>query len=166
MSLAVHADGQYQAATFQNQLMDNMNVDNDPYFSLPWDTAHWMDRVMEKLREKSGSASYFKRLIKRSNRLYTMFGHGRGHVEYVELAKSEGRKAMETVTFATTRFFSSAFKQWERIRSNYPQLMRAYTSFREDENDDCDETKYEVIVCALLLGTNKFGNYHSLIFAS
>lgn len=140
----MHADGQYQASTFQRQLLDNMNID-DPFFSLPWDTAHWMDRVMEKLRERSDSADFFKRLIKRSNRLYTMFGHGRGHVEYVELARSEGKKATETVTFATTRFFSSAFKQWERIRSNYSQLMQAYISYRENEQDDCDETKYEVI---------------------
>jgi len=144
-NLAVHADGQYQATTFQQQLLKIMNNEDDPYFSLPWDTVHWMDRVMEKLREKTDCSSFFKRLIKRSNRLHTMVGHGRGHVEYVELAKLEGKKATETLTFATTRFFSSAFKQWERIYQNYTELMNAFASYREDEFDDCDETKYEVI---------------------
>ena len=94
------------------------------------------------LREKSDASSFFKRLIKRSNRFSTMFGHGRGRVEYVDYAKSMGEKATETVSFATTRFFSSAFTQWKKVHNNFPSLIKAYKKFRETD-DDCEETKFE-----------------------
>ena len=125
--------------------------ENDQYFTMPWDTAHWLDRVMEKLREKGQSTSYFKRIIKRTNRFHTMFSIGKGRSEYMQLAESEGVKAMETVTFATTRFFNSAFRQFEMVHKNYVQLVDAYMKFREDEDDDCDETKYEVMKFFLYL---------------
>ena len=141
----VHADGQYQADTFQTALLDEIGT-HDPYFLLPWDVANWIDRVMEKLREKNDDASpFFKRLIKRSNKLNTMFGHGKGHLEYVGLGKRLGKKSLEIGSFATTRFFSSAYEQWERIIESYPALIDAYISFREQTADECDETKYEVI---------------------
>lgn len=117
---------------------------DDEYFSMPWDTAHWLDRVMEKIRERSESSAFFKRLIKRSNRFHTMFGYGKGRIEYSNLAKLDGFYVMETVNFATTRFFSSAFRQWEMIFKNYEHLTNAFIKFREDEDDDCDETKFEV----------------------
>ena len=74
---AVHSDGQYQAETFQTELLKY--IESDPFFLLPWDVAHWIDRVMEKIREKDEATSvFFKRIIKRSNKLHTMFCHGRG----------------------------------------------------------------------------------------
>ena len=112
---------------------------------MPWDTAHWLDRVMEKMREKTASSAFLKRLIKRSNRLHTMFGIGRGFAEYTEYSKKSGfEKPRVTVTFATTRFFSSAITQWKRILDNYKQLLSSYIEYREDLEDDCDETKFEV----------------------
>jgi len=107
--LAIHADGQYQANTFQTTMKEKLNVNDDPYFLLVWDAAHWVDRVMESIREKDSTTTFFKRLVKRSNRLYTMFSHGRGHVEYVGLAKQRGVKSFEISTFSTTRFFSFAY---------------------------------------------------------
>ena len=73
-----------------------------------------------------------------------MFGHGKGHLEYVGLGKQLGQKSLEIGSFATTRFFSSAFEQWEWIIESYPALIDAYTSFRKQTADECDETKYEV----------------------
>ena len=87
---------------------------------MSWDVAHWFDLVMVFLREEASSSEFLKRFIKRSNRFHTMFGHGRGHAEYKELADSMGLKALETVTFATTRLFSLSYKQWEKIYTNYP----------------------------------------------
>jgi len=108
------------------------------------DVSHWLDRVMESLREKEDTSVFLKRLIKRSNKLYIMFGHGRGHAEYVGLAEQLGMKKLETVTFAATRFFSSAFSQWDRLYNSYPSLIQAFEKFREDADDECEETKYEV----------------------
>ena len=45
----------------------------DPFFLTPWDASHWMDLVMVEMREKNVFSVFLKRLIKRSNRLHTMF---------------------------------------------------------------------------------------------
>ena len=71
-----------------------------------------------------------------------MFGHGKGHREYMGLANSLGLKANGTVTFATTRFFSSAYEQWEKVYACYESLI-TYTTFRETDDNE-EETKYEI----------------------
>ena len=63
---AVHSDAQYQAETFQTELLKH--IESDPFFLLPWDVAHWIDRVMEKIREKDEATSvFFKRTIKQAS---------------------------------------------------------------------------------------------------
>lgn len=116
----------------------------DPYFLLPWDASHWLDLAIVELRENSLSSNFIKLIIKRSNRLHTLFGSGRGHAEYKTYSKSQGLKALETVTYATTRFSSSAFDQWKKIYNSYPALVTAYSANREDKKDDCEETKYQL----------------------
>ena len=142
---AVHSDGQYPTHQFQNALHDKMgsNLTVDPYFLMSWDVAHWMDLVKVHLREEA-SSTFLKRFIKRSNRFHTMFGHGRGHAEYKELADSLGLKAHETVTFATTRFTSSSYQQWEKIYNSYRALIQTFTHFRENVSDENEVTKYQV----------------------
>ena len=103
-----------------------------------------MDLVMVTLREDSESSSFLKRLIKRSNKLHTMYNRARGHVEYVGLAKRLGLKALETVTFATTRFTSSSYDQWQKIYSSYKALITAFTEIRENMEDEEEEAKYQV----------------------
>ena len=144
--LGVHADGQYQASTFQNRLHALLGIREipDPYFLLPWDVSHWMDLAMVELREHSESSEFIKMLIKRSNRMHTMFGRGRGHAEYKGFAKILGLKALETVTYATTRFTSSSFEQWEKIYASYEAMVKSFIQNREDEDDECEETKYQV----------------------
>ena len=123
--LAVHANGQYQASTFQNCLHELLHIDanSDPYFVLPWDTSHWMDLAMVQLREEPEASAFLKLLIKRSNRFHGMFARGLGHVEYKGLAETLGLKAQETVTFATTSFTSSFFEQWSKICRSYKALI-------------------------------------------
>ena len=102
---------------------------------------------MSDLREDSSSAlSLIKRLIKRANRFHSMFSRGRGHLEYTGLSDAMGLKALETVTFSTTRFFSSSFEQWKKIYSSYKALIETYRACREDEEDEEDETKYQVTI--------------------
>ena len=66
----------------------------DPYLLLPWDISHWMDIVMVQIHEDLDSAEF---LIKRSNKMHTMFQRGKSHVEYIGLAKHLNLKALETV---------------------------------------------------------------------
>ena len=80
-------------------------------------------------------------MIKRSNKLHTMYNQGRGHVEYTGLAKRLGLKALETKTFS--RFTSSSYDQWEKIYRSYPALITAFNEIRELQ-DDCEETKYMI----------------------
>lgn len=115
----------------------------DAFFLTSWDVSHWMDLAMVKLREETCSA-FMKRLIKRANRFHTMFAYGRGHVEYKGLASSLGLKALETVTFSTTRFFSSAYEQWEKIYLSYKALVESFRRSRENAGDEEEETKYQV----------------------
>ena len=103
-----------------------------------------MDLVMVNLRERSESSDFLKLLIKRSNSFNSMFGRGRGYVEYVGLEKHLGLKAMETVNYATTRFSSSSFEQWDKIYSSYLALIVAFIENRQDVGDDCKETRYQV----------------------
>ena len=127
-----------------------MGADNhppDPFFLTPWDVSHWMDLAMEALRTKSKqSSSFLARLIKRSNRLHTMFS--RGHSEYKGLASSLKLRALDTVTFATTRFFSSAFEQWDKICKSYKALMEVFMRCTENEDDDCEPARCEVACVA------------------
>ena len=97
---------------------------------------------MVQLREESSSL-FLKRLIKRANKFHRMFSHGRGHVEYKGLASSLGLKALETVTFSTTRFFSSSYEQWEKIYISYKALIESFRKSRENDDDE-EETKYQV----------------------
>ena len=84
-----------------------------------------------------------KCLVRRTNKLRKMLGHGRGHVEYKRLANSLGFNVKETVNFATTRFFSSAYEQWDMIFKSYTTLIDAYERFRQSD-DEKDETKYDI----------------------
>jgi hypothetical protein len=149
MFLAVHADGQYHTNKFQRSLYKEIGDDIspvDPYFLLSWDVSHWLDLVMVFLREEANSSKFLKRLIKRSNRFHSMFGSGKGHVEYKGLAASLGLKALDTVTFATTRFTSSSYQQWEKIYESYEALVQAFIQNREDQSDENEETKYQVSI--------------------
>ncbi len=159
--VGVHADGQYQSNTFQEALFDHQGKTerSDNFFLTPWDVSHWLDLAMSDLREDSSSAaSLIKRLIKRANRFHSMFSRGRGHLEYTGLSDAKGLKALETVTFSTTRFFSSSFDQWKKIYNSYKALIETYRTCREDEEDEEDETKYQVTnvtrrkTCCSLLG--------------
>ncbi|CAB3993719.1 Hypothetical predicted protein [Paramuricea clavata] len=62
----VHADGQYQANTFQDKFLELLGAYHqpDPYFLLLWDVSHWMDIVMVHLREDSDSSKFLTCLIK------------------------------------------------------------------------------------------------------
>ena len=79
-----------------------------------------------------------------------MFGSGRGREEYKGLTDALNLKALETVTFSTTRFFSSSFDQWKKIyeratrNQGYQGLLETYSRCREGHGDDEDETKYQV----------------------
>ena len=73
-----------------------------------------------------------------------MFSRGRGHSEYKGLASSLGLKALETMKFSTTRFFSSSFEQWEKIYISYKALIQTFMNFRENQDDEEEETKCQV----------------------
>jgi len=124
--------------------MGKSNYPADPFFLTTWDVSHWVDLVMGKLREDDASAAFLKRLIKRSNKLHVMFGRGRGHAEYKGLAASLNLKALHTVSFATTRFFSSSYEQWDKIYHSYKALIEVFRRSRENEDDEEEETKYQV----------------------
>ena len=143
--LAVHADGQYQANTFQGALFAQLGRTKEPdeFFLTPWDVSHWMDLTMVQLREETSSV-FLKRLIKRANKFHNMFSRGRGYIEYKGLAASLGLKALATVTFSTTRFFSSAYEQWEKIYLSYKALIESFRKSRENDKDEEEETKYQV----------------------
>ncbi len=70
-----------------------------------------------------------------------MVQSGRG--EYKGFSRIHELKALEMVMYATTRFSSSAFEQWEKIYKSYPALIEAYIKNREDQDDECEETRWE-----------------------
>ena len=73
-----------------------------------------------------------------------MLGSGSGQEEYKGLTDALHLKALETVTFSTTRFFSSSFDQWKKIYESYKGLIETYSRCREGHDDDEDKTKYQV----------------------
>ena len=75
-----------------------------------------------------------------------MFARGHGHVEYKGLAAYLKLKALETITFATTRFFSYLYEEWDKIYISYKALMEAFRRCRGNEVDEEEETKYQVSV--------------------
>ncbi len=73
-----------------------------------------------------------------------MYNRGRSHVEYVGLAKHLESKALETVTFAMTRFTSSSYNQLQKIYCSYKALITAFIEIRENVEDEEEEAKYQV----------------------
>ncbi len=73
-----------------------------------------------------------------------MYNRSRSHVEYVGLAKRLGSKALETVTFAMTRFTSSSYHQLQKIYCSYKALITAFIEIRENVEDEEEEAKYQV----------------------
>ena len=70
-----------------------------------------------------------------------MFGSGSRREEYKGLTDTLNLKALETVTFSTTRFFSSSFDQWKKIYESYQGLIETYSRCREGHDVDEDKTK-------------------------
>lgn len=148
-SLMAHqADGQYQARMFLQTLKSSAQGDNeedlpvghDIFFVIPWDTAHWMDLCMVDIRE---SSEFLRRFIKRANQFNTMYGRGKGHAEYQGVAKQNSLKAHVTKVYATTRFASSSFSQFESIYESYEALCKAFSAIRETDDED-EEMKYMI----------------------
>lgn len=73
-----------------------------------------------------------------------MFGSGHGHEEYKGMTDALNLKALETVTFPTTKFFSLSFDQSKKIYESYKGLIETYRRCREVDDDHEDETKYQV----------------------
>lgn len=99
---------------------------------------------MIELKESRSSAAFLTHFIDRSNKFHKMFSRGRGHADYMELAKVLRAKAKETVNFSTTRFSRSSYEQWEKIYESYTAFINAFSKYPEDPNDECDQIKYLV----------------------
>ncbi|CAB4025487.1 Hypothetical predicted protein [Paramuricea clavata] len=146
--MAHQADGQYQARMFLQTLKSSAQGDNeedlpvghDIFFVIPWDTAHWMDLCMVDIRE---SSEFLRRFIKRANQFNTMYGRGKGHAEYQDVAKQNSLKAHVTKVYATTRFASSSFSQFDSIYESYEALCKAFSAIRETDDED-EEMKYMI----------------------
>lgn len=141
------ADGQYQAKDFIETLR-NMIYMEDPtpihfekYFVVPWDPAHWLDCCMEDIRTKDESGEILRRLVMRVNKFHTMFGHGKGHTEYIGYSKEKELTHSSTTNYSTTRFASSSFQTFEKTYNNYEALIGAYSTLRET-NDEEEEMRY------------------------
>nr|XP_039253066.1 uncharacterized protein LOC120330255 [Styela clava] len=146
-SLVSHqADGQYQATQFRKTLMEAVGMDERPnnadiFFVVVWDVAHWFNLCMEELKDKN--SSLISRLSSRCNRFNVMFSLGRGFAEYQGVSKELNLPVHVTQTISTTRFATSAFRQFKHIYSDYSVLVETFRKTRESD-DDCDQTKFMV----------------------
>ena len=181
----VHADGQYQASTFQQLIRcktqeERSQTEKDKYSLLPWDPSHWLDIVMEQARETNVETSkFFKRLVNDLIKCTRCSGMDNDLIkctrcsgmdndlikctrcsgvdnDLIKCTRCSGMDEvtlnikvlprlldLNTVTFSTTRFFSSAYESWDRIFTSYESLITAYSQFRETHDEE-EETKYEV----------------------
>ena len=98
---------------------------------------------MVDVRENEESGKFLKRFIKRANKFGSMFGRGKGNTEYVGFAKENTLKPHVTKVYATTRFASSSFSQFESIYVSYEALCKAFSKMREKDNEE-KEMKYMV----------------------
>ena len=82
------ADGQYQARDFIEGMKERIYGESEwpigvgKFFVVPWDAAHWMDLCMSNMRVKEENGEVLRRLIQRMNKFHSMFGRGRGFLEY------------------------------------------------------------------------------------
>ena len=151
--MAHQADGQYQASMFMQTLRELIYVENKDnalpdgyatFFVVPWDTAHWMNCCLEDIREKDkGGEIMRRRLIKRGNKFHKMYAGGRDQLEYSGYAEENNMKALATKVYATTRFASSSFAQFESVYESYEALASIFSAIREPHDDE-EETKYQV----------------------
>ena len=152
--MAHQADRQYQAKIFLQKLKESaqgtdefgqtmLPVGHDIFFVIPWDTARWMDLWMVDIHENEESGEFLRQLIKRANKFNSMFGRGKVHSEYVGFAKENTLKAHVTKVYATTRFASSSFSQFESIYESYEALCKAFSKMRETDDEE-EEMKYVV----------------------
>ena len=137
------ANGQYQAQGTDESGQAVLQPGHAFFYVVPWDTAHWMDPCMVDVRENEESGKFLKRFIKRANKFGSMFGRGKGNAEYVGFAKENTLKPHVTKVYATTRFASSSFSQFESIYVSHEALCKAFSKMREKDNEE-KEMKYMV----------------------
>jgi len=149
--VAHHADGQYQRGQFRDTFLslkhpegyDSLSLaTQDFFFVTPWDASHWLDLSMVEVRDVV-CRDFFSRFIKRANKFNAMFGRGKGFAEYNTVQSQLHLSGHVTKSYATTRFTSSAFAQFESIYKSYEALVRTYEKTRET-SDDCEEMKYQI----------------------
>ena len=75
------------------------------------------------------------------NRFHTMFGRGRGFIEYQGFTEERSLDSFSTSNYSTTRFASSSFKTFQKVYSNYEGLAKTYSRMRETTNEE-EETRY------------------------
>ena len=113
----------------------------DKFFVVPWDAAHWMDLCMSDMRVKEENGEVLRRLIQRMNKFQSMFGRGRGFLEYKGFTEERELGSFSTSSYSTTRFASSAFKTLQNVYKNYEGLAKTYERMRETTDEE-EETRY------------------------
>ena len=141
------ADGQYQARDFIEGMKERIYGESewpigvDKFFVVPWDAAHWMDLCMSDMRVKEENGEVLRRLIQRMNKFHSMFGRGRGFLEYKGFTEERELGSFSTSSYSTTRFASSAFKTLQNLYKNYEGLAKTYERMRETTDEE-EETRY------------------------
>ena len=141
------ADGQYQARDFIEGMKERIYGESewpigvDKFFVVPWDAAHWMELCMSDRRVKEENGEVLRRLIQRMNKFHSMFGRGRGFLEYKGFTEERELGSFSTSSYSTTRFASSAFKTLQNVYKNYEGLAKTYERMRETTDEE-EETRY------------------------
>ena len=136
----VAADGPYQTKNFRTSLVKHVNIDFSDTLSLPvtWDPAHLLNLAATDVKDDDSTAgSYFRLFIKRCNIFNQMLSHGKG---YAFLKKIE-EKAQRPISYATQRFASSSYNQWEKIFKSYAAYIEAFETLHPNRNLD-EEWQY------------------------
>ena len=88
--------------------------------------------------KKDSSREILGVLIKRTNKLHSMYAKGKCLSECLGYAKEKNMKFLNNKFYSTTRLASSSYPQFESIYESYEALVGVFTLIRETEDEEED----------------------------
>ena len=111
-SLGVQADGQYQSSGFRRAFEErcpSYQTSEDTFNSICWDSSHWLNLAIVKVKDKSSCAGTLKLFRSRVNCFASMFGQGRGVAEFRAVSEIQKGTFRVVSFFSTIRYVMSNF---------------------------------------------------------
>ena len=135
-------DGVYQASDFNTTLKSLLipkELDQSIFFSVLWDSAHFLDLAFSDVFEgKIGKSNAFvNRLVERTCVLHKIFQRGKLLKHAIEMLKTDDDLVLRlTSRTCSTRFTASQYVEFKKLLKSLPLHIKTFREFNFSEVKD------------------------------